>query len=100
GETVKLTPTFSIGRARLAHRDGNFGGTERTSSARPIEKVGVSFTVSPLGAVQSPTVTDSTNPCFNRAALKSVQRWRFNPRLENGRPMESPQRTATVRFRR
>ncbi|MEL7015260.1 MAG: TonB family protein [Pseudomonadota bacterium] len=89
-----------ISRAKLVRSVPPKFPSRCASRARPIEKVGVSFTVSSLGTVQSPTVTNSTNPCFNRAALKSVQRWRFNPRLENGRPIESPQRTATVRFRR
>ncbi|MEL6111265.1 MAG: TonB family protein [Pseudomonadota bacterium] len=92
--------TVIISRATLVRSVPPKFPSRCTSRAKPVEAVEVAFTVSPLGAVQSPSVKGSTNSCFNRAALRSVERWRFNPRLENGRPVESPSRTATVRFER
>ncbi len=55
------------------------GQCQRT--ARALETVVVEFDVSPEGTVINPRVVDSTNSCFNRAAVRAVERWRYQPRI-------------------
>ncbi len=46
------------------------------------------FTVTRAGSVEAPRVVESRPPgVFDRAALAAVRRWRFKPKLENGRPV-------------
>lgn len=49
--------------------------------ARGVETVVLQFDVSPEGSVVNPEVIDSTNSCLNRAAIRAVQRWRYNPKV-------------------
>lgn len=49
--------------------------------ARTVETVVLQFDVSPEGSVVNPEVLDSTNSCLNRAAIRAVQRWRYNPKV-------------------
>lgn len=49
--------------------------------ARDTETVVLEFDVTPEGSVVNPEVLDSTNSCFNRAAIRAVQRWRYNPKV-------------------
>lgn len=51
--------------------------------ARPLETVLVEFDVTPEGTVINPRVLESTNSCFNRAAMRAVERWRYQPRIVN-----------------
>ena len=53
-------------------------------TARELETVVVEFDVTPEGSVINPRVLESTNTCFNRAALRAVQRWRYAPRVIDG----------------
>jgi len=56
--------------------------------------VEVAFTVSADGKVKDASVVTATPPrIFNAAALRSVQGWVFQPRLENGKPVEQSIRT-------
>ena len=52
--------------------------------ARATESVTVEFDVTPEGTVVNPRVVDSTNTCFNRAAMRAVERWRYQPRVVDG----------------
>jgi len=45
------------------------------------ESVSVEFDVTPEGNVVNPRVLNSTNSCFNRAAMRAVERWRYNPKI-------------------
>ncbi|MGB0513660.1 MAG: energy transducer TonB [Wenzhouxiangellaceae bacterium] len=45
------------------------------------EAVSVEFDVTPEGQVVNPRVLDTTNSCFNRAAMRAVERWRYNPKI-------------------
>jgi len=47
--------------------------------------VDVEFTITPVGTVQDPVVIGA-NPTyvFDRAALRAVRKWRYNPKTENG----------------
>jgi protein TonB len=55
--------------------------TQCLRAASNLETVVVEFDVTPEGSVVSPRVVDSTNACFNRAALRAVERWRYQPRV-------------------
>ncbi len=55
------------------------GQCQRT--ARAVETVLVEFDVTPEGTVINPRVIDSTSSCFNRAAMRAVERWRYQPRI-------------------
>ena len=50
------------------------------------EVVGLRFDVSATGEVVNVRVTDSTDPCYDRYALRSAGRWRYEPKLVDGRP--------------
>ena len=47
--------------------------------------VELEFTISPAGTVQDAVVIGS-NPAyvFDRAALRAVRKWRYNPKIEGG----------------
>ncbi|HKL50898.1 MAG TPA: energy transducer TonB [Wenzhouxiangellaceae bacterium] len=45
------------------------------------ESVLVEFDVTPEGTVVNPRVLESTNSCFNSAAMRAVERWRYNPKI-------------------
>ncbi len=53
-------------------------------TARELETVVVEFDVTPEGSVINARVLDSTNACFNRAAMRAVERWRYAPRIIDG----------------
>jgi len=47
--------------------------------------VDLEFTISPVGTVQDAFVLDAQPPrIFDRAALRAVRKWRYNPKTENG----------------
>jgi periplasmic protein TonB len=51
--------------------------------------VDIEFTVAADGKVTNATVVNSQPPrVFDDAGLKAVQRYRFNPKLDNGKPVE------------
>ena len=58
--------------------------TQCLRAARELETVVVEFDVTPEGSVVNPRVLDSSNACFNRAAMRAVQRWRYQPRVVDG----------------
>lgn len=49
----------------------------------------VSLRVDPRGRVLEPAVKSATDPAFGEAALAAVRLWRFLPRVESGRPVET-----------
>ncbi|MDT8449679.1 MAG: energy transducer TonB [Wenzhouxiangellaceae bacterium] len=49
--------------------------------AEPRESVLVEFDVTPEGTVVNARVLESTNSCFDRAAMRAVERWRYNPKI-------------------
>jgi protein TonB len=49
----------------------------------------VEFTISAAGTVKDPQVVDaSPRSVFDRAALRAVRKWKYNPRIENGEAVE------------
>lgn len=45
------------------------------------ERVSLRFDVTPDGQTTNIEVIDSTNSCFNRAASRSVERWKYQPKI-------------------
>ena len=51
------------------------------ASAKPRESVQVEFDVTPEGTTTNIRVTGSTNSCLNREAMRSVERWKYQPKI-------------------
>jgi protein TonB len=61
--------------------------------------VQVRFTVTAIGTVRDAVVVASEpGTVFDDAALKSIARWRYNPRVENGEAVERVGLQTLVRF--
>jgi TonB family protein len=52
-------------------------------------EVVVTVHVTPQGAVHDPVIESANNPAFGEAALAAVREWRFLPRVQHGRAVES-----------
>lgn len=48
-------------------------------TAEPVETVTVAFAIDGRGRPISRRITQSSNPCFNGAALAALERWRYDP---------------------
>ena len=66
--------------------------------ANAVEDVQIQITVDATGNVISPIIHSSTNQCFNRSALRAIKRWKYNPALENGRPVSSESLIVSMKF--
>ncbi len=66
--------------------------------AEKTEKISVIFDLTREGKPTNTKIVTSTNSCFNRSALRSMQTARYNPRLVNGSPVESEGITLTISF--
>lgn len=51
------------------------------SRASDEERVVLQFDVTPDGQTTNIQAVDSTNSCFNRAAIRSVERWKYQPKI-------------------
>jgi protein TonB len=59
----------------------------------------VEFTITPSGTVQDPKVLDADpKGMFDDAALKSIARWKYNPKVENGVAVERRGIRVVLRF--
>lgn len=45
------------------------------------ERVVLQFDVTPEGQTTNIEAIDSTNSCFNRSAIRSVERWKYQPKI-------------------
>lgn len=53
--------------------------------------VEVEFTISPTGTVKDAQVVGYyPSSVFNNAALRAIRRWKYNPKIEGGKPVERP----------
>ena len=61
--------------------------------------VDVEFTISAVGTVQNAVVIGSEpSMIFDRAALRAIRKWRYNPRIEGGAPIARPDVQVRIRF--
>ena len=70
------------------------------ASERGIEGwVEVEFTISKLGTVKDPFVLKShPSSIFDRSALKAIRKWKYNPKIEDGEPVERPGQSVRLKF--
>jgi protein TonB len=70
------------------------------ASERGIEGwVEVEFTISKLGTVKDPNVINShPSSIFDRSALKAIRKWKYNPKIEDGEPVERPGVKVRLKF--
>ncbi len=66
--------------------------------AQDVESVVVVFDVNANGRTANARVAETSNACFNSAAIATIGRWRFSPRTVNGQPRPETGKRATVRF--
>jgi len=60
--------------------------------------VTVEFTISVTGSVKDPHVVDSTNSVFHRAAIRAIRKWKYNPKVVDGKPVEQHGVRVTLDF--
>ncbi len=52
--------------------------------------VEVEFTISPTGTVQDPVVVESSSKLFHRETLRAIKKWKYNPKIVDGKPVPRP----------
>jgi protein TonB len=61
--------------------------------------VDVQFTVAMDGSVRNPVVLNADpKEIFDRAALKAVEGWKYNPKIQDGKPVERRDLRVRIRF--
>jgi len=61
--------------------------------------VDVSFTITASGSIKDPEVTGyQPSSIFNRAALRAIRKWKYNPKIEDGVAVERPGQTVRLIF--
>ncbi len=112
GSVAQLTPTIdtstALGRMDLsAGSDTDVIPLVRIAPEYPpralrrgIEGwVQVQFTITPTGAVTDATVVAADPPgLFDEAAIRSILRWRYNPKIEGGVAVERVGVQTVIRF--
>lgn len=70
------------------------------ASQRGIEGwVELEFTITSAGTVKNPIVTAfEPSSVFNRAALKAIRKWKYNPKVEDGKAVERGGVTVRLTF--
>lgn len=62
--------------------------------------VEVRFTISTAGTVKNPVVIGYyPSTIFNRAALRAIRKWKYNPKIDDGKPVERPGVVVRLDFR-
>lgn len=56
------------------------------------------YTVTERGAVEDAIVVESSSTLFHEAALDSVRKYKYSPRIENGEPVAVPGVQSIIRF--
>jgi protein TonB len=71
------------------------------AAQRGIEgRVLIEFTISKSGSVKDPKVIAyEPSKIFNKAALKAVSQWKYNPKIENGKAVEQKGIRIAIPFR-
>ncbi|MCP5144373.1 MAG: TonB family protein [Gammaproteobacteria bacterium] len=58
----------------------------------------VQFTITGAGTVKDAIAIESSSKIFEDAAIKSILRWRYNPKVENGAAVERIGMRTVIRF--
>jgi TonB family protein len=58
-------------------------------------KAKLKFTIDPKGVIHDPSVVEATCPEFGEAAMAVILKWRFFPKIKDGKPVSTP---ATMPF--
>jgi protein TonB len=61
--------------------------------------VQVQFTISTAGSIKDAVVVKSSDSVFERPALQAVNKWKYQPQMQQGKPVESPGNQVVLRFR-
>ena len=61
--------------------------------------VQVRFTISTAGSIKDAAVVKSSHSLFERAALTAVNKWKYQPQMAAGKPVEAPGVVVVLRFR-
>lgn len=69
------------------------------SRAEDEEAVTLQFDVTPEGVVTNVKVTDSTNSCFNREAIRAAERWKYQPKIVENEAQWRRGVVTVIRFR-
>jgi len=48
------------------------------------------FTITAAGTVSDPVVIDSSSSLFHSASLRAIKKWKYNPKIVDGQPVERP----------
>ena len=112
GAVARLSPTINVQGA--LSRTAMVAGSDRDviplvrippdyparALARGLEGwVEVQFTITPTGTVRNAKVVNAEPPgIFDDAALKSIARWRYNPKIEGGTAVERVGVQTVIRF--
>lgn len=61
--------------------------------------VRVQFTISTAGSIRDAVVVKSSDSVFERAAINAVSKWKYQPQMQEGKPVETSGVQVVVRFR-
>jgi protein TonB len=60
--------------------------------------VEVEFTISASGTVRDPKIVASTSNVFHKAVLDAIRKWKYQPKIEDGKPVERPGERTVLKF--
>ncbi len=94
------------GPGELSYSDGEYLPIVRVAPVYPNRAlsrglegyVDLMFTVTEAGTVKDPVVTYSTSSLFERAAKNAVLKFKYKPRVVDGKPVEVPGVETRIRF--
>lgn len=94
------------GPGELSYSDGEYLPIVRVAPVYPNRAlsrglegyVDLMFTVTEAGTVKDPVVTFSTSSLFERAAKNAVLKFKYKPRVVDGKPVEVPGVETRIRF--
>ena len=59
----------------------------------------VEFTVTESGSVADASIVDaSPKRIFNRAALRAIRKWKYKPKIVDGKPVKQPNQKTKLDF--
>jgi protein TonB len=61
--------------------------------------VQVRFTISTAGSVRDAAVVKSSDSVFERSAIQAVNKWKYQPLMQEGKPAEAPDQQVVLRFK-